>query len=713
MCKQLITCLIVFGLWIDISPAQAGLVHHWKLNEDTAAGATVAADSVGGLNGDIQGAQSVPGKAGNALSFDGSDDVVTIQNFVPPQQGTVAFWMDPGFGSSKQRIFGAGGDFEVIVYSTGIVRNELFAGGSGTLQSSPGAVEPRQWFHIAVTYAYDGAGPSTALEVYVNGELDVVGTAGEPSVPTDTTLLLGHRAGASGGEHYGGLLDDLRIYDRVLSEAEIKALANPLRVSARDPIPPDDAIYEDAWVNLSWTAGEFAVSHDVYISDNFDDVNDGAEGAFAGNQTETFIVVGFPGFPYPDGLVPGTTYYWRIDEVNDSEPNSPWKGDVWSFSIPPKTAYSPNPADGAEFVGPDNVTLSWTAGLGAKLHTVYLGNDYDEVRNATVGIPAGTATYNAGTLEREKVYYWRVDESDGIATYKGDIWGFTTPGAAGAPQPANGAVDVEHTRILTWTPADNANSHHVYFGTDKEAVKNATTDSPEYKGSRARGSDSYDPGKLTWHTSYYWRLDVVYNADPDNPVKGLVWSFTTADFLVVDDFESYTDNDTAGEAIWQTWVDGLDVADNAAQVGYLLPPYCEDTIVHGGLQSMPLLYDNTADVTNSEVALPLTAPRDWTAEGVGELSLWFRGGSDNAAEPLYIAVSNSAGFPAVVGQDHPSAATVRSWTQWVIPLQAFADQGISLTNVDKFAIGLGTKAGVGASGGSGTMYIDDIRLYRP
>ena len=712
MCKQLITCLIVFGLAIGISPAQAQLVHHWKLNEDTAAGAAVAADSVGGLNGDIQGATSVPGKSGNALSFDGSDDVVRIQNFVPPQQGTVAFWMDPGFGSSKQRIFGAGGDFEVIVYSTGIVRNELFAGGSGTLQSSPGSVEPGQWFHIAVTYAYDSAGPSTALEVYVNGELDVVGTAGEPIVPTDTTLLLGHRAGAAGGEHYGGLLDDLRIYDRVLSEAEIRALANPPRVSARDPIPPDDAIHEDTWVNLSWTAGDFAVSHDVYIGDNFDDVNDGAEGTFAGNHTETFIVVGFPGFAFPDGLVPGKTYYWRIDELNDNEPNSPWKGDVWSFSIPPKTAYAPNPADGSENIDLD-VRLSWTAGFGAKLHTVYLGSDYNEVRNATAGIPAGTATYNAGTLEGEKVYYWRVDESDGIATYKGDIWGFTTLGAAGAPQPVNGAVDVEHTRILTWTPADNANSHHVYFGTDKDAVKNATPDSPEYKGIKARGSEIYDPGKLTWHTNYYWRVDAVYNADPDNPVKGLVWSFTTADFLVVDDFESYTDNDTAGEAIWQTWIDGLDVADNGAQVGNLLPPYCEDTIVHSGLQSMPLLYNNTAGVTNSEVALPLTAPRNWTAEGVGELSLWFRGGSDNAAEPLYVAVSNSAGSPAVVGQDDPSAATVRSWTQWVIPLQAFADQGINLTNVDKFAIGLGTKAGIGASGGLGTMYIDDIRLYRP
>ncbi len=137
-----VTCLIVLGLAVGMTSAKAGLIHHWKLDENTAAGDTIMVDSVGGLSGTIQGAQSVPGKLGSALSFDGSDDVVTILDFVPPQQGTIAFWIDPGFGSSKQRLFGAGGDYEVIVYSTGIVRNDLFAAGSGTLQSNAGSVEP-------------------------------------------------------------------------------------------------------------------------------------------------------------------------------------------------------------------------------------------------------------------------------------------------------------------------------------------------------------------------------------------------------------------------------------------------------------------------------------------------------------------------------------------------------------------------------------------
>ena len=477
------------------------------------------------------------------------------------------------------------------------------------------------------------------------------------------------------------------------------------------PDPPDKSLHPETWVNLSWSAGDFAVSHDVYLGDDFGAVEEATHDSdvFRGNQTSTFYVAGFPGFAFPEGLVPGTTYYWRIDEVNDADPNSPWKGPMWSFSIPPKTAYNPDPADGAEFVGPDNVTLSWTPGFGAKLHTTYFGDNYDQVSNATVGVPSGTATYKPGPLEREKVYYWRIDEFDGIVTYKGDIWGFTTPGADGAPQPANGAVDVQHSPILTWTPAEKATSHQVYFGTDKEAVKNATTASPEYKGSKALGSESYDPGKLEWDTSYSWRVDAVYGT---NTIRGLVWSFTTADFLLIDDFESYTDDDAAGQAIWQSWIDGFGLADNGAQVGYLMPPYAEQTVVHGGSQSMPILFTNEAGVSNSDVSRTLTAPRDWTAEGVGELSLWFRGNFGNAAEPFYVAVANSTGAPAIVAHNDTNAAKIYSWKRWTIPLQAFADQGINLTNVNKIAIGFGSKGGV-AGGGSGTVYIDDIRLYRP
>jgi len=99
-----------------------------------------------------------------------------------------------------------------------------------------------------------------------------------------------------------------------------------------------------------------------------------------------------------------------------------------------------------------------------------------------------------------------------------------------------------------------------------------------------------------------------------------------------------------------------------------------------------------------------TVSQQWANQDIGITS--------NAAEPLYVAVSNSTGTPAVVVHDDPAAATIDTWTEWVIPLQALADQGIVLTNVDRIAIGLGTQGNMTVPGRSGKMFFDDIRLYR-
>ena len=677
----------------------------------------------------------------------------------------------------------------------------------------------------------------------------------------------------------------------------------------RDPIPADGTMIMDTWISLGWTPASFAVTNDIYVGDNFDDVSNGAGDTFRRNQEELFYFVGFAGGAYPEGLVNGMTYYWRIDAVNDSHPDSPLKGDVWSFSVVSKTAYNPTPAAGAEFVNL-NATLSWTAGFGAKIHYIVFGEDFDEVNDAETGVINGTTTYNPGPLELAKTYYWRVDESDGAETLKGDVWSFTTTGAVSGPNPADGAVDIKPTVVLRWDAGAVAASHEVYFGTDADAVKNATTASPEYKGPKALGEESYDPGKLMLNSNYYWRIDEVNGVNPDSPWAGNVWSFTTGDFLVIDDFEIY---DAEENQIWWSWKDGLGYVAHGNEPAYpgngtgsavgdeTTDSYTEETIVHGGLQSMPLVYDNNKQGYDnySEAELTLTDQRNWTEQGVAEWSLWFRGnpasvgsfienpvgtytmtatGADiwnqadefhfaykmltgtgtiiakvesvsnsnawakagvmiretleadskhammvvtpgsgvsfqrrpetggdslddttgnitapywvklerdiagnfsayssangsvwqklglaepiqmsanayiglavtshnpaltcqavftnvttsgnvsgqwmnqdigiesNDAEPLYVAVSNSTGAPVVVVHDDPAAANLDTWTEWVIPLQVFVDQGIVLTDVDKIAIGLGIKDNMAVPGGSGKMYIDDVRLNQP
>jgi hypothetical protein len=471
---------------------------------------------------------------------------------------------------------------------------------------------------------------------------------------------------------------------------------------AYNPDPADGAYYTDTWANLSWSPDEAAVSHDVYFGDNYDDVGNGTGDALRGNQIGTSYIVGFPGYPYPDGLVPGTTYYWRIDEIQAD--GTVHRGDIWSFTIPPRTAYNPSPADGAEFVDLD-VELSWTPGHGAKLHIVYFGDNYDDVDSATGGTSRGAATYAPGPLDPQKVYYWRVDEFDGADTHKGQVWAFSTPGAVGNPSPANGATGVQMNAVLSWTPGDSATSSDVYLGTDKVAVRNATTASSQYKGNKPLGSESYDPGKLEWHSVYYWRVDGV----GANTYKGNVWSFETADFITVDDFESYNDlpeEDPNSKRIYLTWIDGFGTTTNGSVVGYADLPLTEHGDVHGGSTSMPYSYDN--DGKYSEANMTLDYPRDWTEEGVGVLSLWFKGNASNAAEPMYVILSETA----AVYHDDPAAAQMDEWTRWTIDLQEFADQGVDLTNVNSVGIGFGDKNNVQA-GGSGKMLFDDIALYRP
>jgi regulation of enolase protein 1 (concanavalin A-like superfamily) len=198
------------------------------------------------------------------------------------------------------------------------------------------------------------------------------------------------------------------------------------------------------------------------------------------------------------------------------------------------------------------------------------------------------------------------------------------PLRAWQPQPANHhTVDIRSATPLTWEAGDGAVKHDVYLGTDEAAVASATTDTADiYRGRLS--TTHYEPGEdLVWGGTCFWRVDEVGADGAVTP--GQVWEFTVSDYLLIDDFESYTDAENEGKRIYETWIDGYSDGSSGSTVGNLDPPFAERTIVHGGAQSMPLDYNNVVSPWYSEAALTWDTGQDWTPGDVNTLLVYFRG----------------------------------------------------------------------------------------
>ncbi|MHC4477572.1 MAG: LamG domain-containing protein [Planctomycetota bacterium] len=281
---------------------------------------------------------------------------------------------------------------------------------------------------------------------------------------------------------------------------------------------------------------------------------------------------------------------------------------------------------------------------------------------------------------------------------------------AWAPTPFNGASNVVRDANLTWRPGDFATHHDVYFGTGWDDVNDATTSSDEYDGRQPLGVESYDPpGNLELGKSYYWRIDEVNEAnEPDDIWKGNVWTFTVANFVVIDDFESY---DNADNRIYYSWIDLI----GGSQIDLGIEPFSP---AHGGYQSMLFSYDNTANWGGgyySEVELPLGGPQDFTQGGMKALTLYFYGdptNDSNDTEELYVGLGGSydeVRYSDDHGNDN-NDLKLAEWTEWNIRISEFA--GVDPCAVTSLFIGFGQR-GSAAPGGTGVVYFDDIRLYPP
>jgi hypothetical protein len=495
------------------------------------------------------------------------------------------------------------------------------------------------------------------------------------------------------------------------------------------PVPPDGAAYMKTSATLTWTAGQNALNHDVYVSTSKEDVEQGAAGAFKGNQKTASLQL--------DGLTPDTTYYWRVDEVGMT--GTKQTGEIWKFTTRPvivKTDptlvgwwklenegsgsavdYSGYDRDGTLMGNPQWVDGYLAGALTFDGKADYVETNYTEdlakwtICTWVTSPAAPAATSPTGPIHREKNYQIDWNHTNVVfqsaaaiciggtwsaasfGTLSGNTWYhltasfdgtalkayvngvlITSTAAAGVPdaevgtlkfgrhstaaqffagtvddvrvynraltveeiqkamqgdpllasnpQPApNVNVDIQNVEELSWSAGENAAKHDVYFGKDLAAVKGANASSPEYQGRQTGTSFSLAGLAEFGGGSYAWRIDEV-EADDTTIHRGNVWTFTVPAYLIVDEFESYTDAE--GSRIYETWIDGW-TNGTGSVAGNTTAPFAEQTIVHGGKQALPMDFNNTKTPFYSEVECTFSPLKNWTENDVTDLSLWFRG----------------------------------------------------------------------------------------
>jgi internalin A len=305
-------------------------------------------------------------------------------------------------------------------------------------------------------------------------------------------------------------------------------------------------------------------------------------------------------------------------------------------------------------------------------------------------------------------------------------------------RPYAGAGDITQTPALRWTAGAWTAVHDVYFGRDEELVANATiADTEIYRGRLELDTVIYEPETLEWGTTYYWRIDEVNfvtvkaedGTEDVNEIvwKGQAWSFTTAEFIVVDDFELYTNNRDAGQAVFQTWIDGLGFSKpepnnpgngTSSIVGHDIwtqgSPHktiVETGIVYGGRQSMPLYYNNADEPYYSQTSRTWPAPQDWILNGMDTFELYFRGASGNGPGQLYLSIEDDAGRIAPMIHPDPDAVLNMEWQKWSISLADLITESVDVTAIRKLHIGVGDHDNP-QPGEIGIIYIDNIRVIQ-
>ena len=486
------------------------------------------------------------------------------------------------------------------------------------------------------------------------------------------------------------------------------APSDPYKARAITPVPGTTVSLANA-TPLAWTAGQGAVQHDIYFGAVEADVNnadiDDVTGIYRGRQS---LAIYTP----TEALELGKTYYWRIDEI-EADGTTIHKGNVWSITILNYILID----DFESYDTADNqIWYAWHDGLGygePGTPLFFAGNG----TGAAVGDET-TSSFTEQTIVhsgRQSMPYFYNNNKQGFLNYseatktltKARDW--TKQGVKalslwfrGYPPNLGG---------FTEAPAGT------YTITAEGADIEGASDQFHFAWQQLSGAGSIVAKVLSVQDTDPWAKAGVMIRDTLDP--------NSAHAMVAV---------TPGNGVWfgrRTAVAGATDSDN--QTGLTAPIWVKVERTLGGLLRASYSTNGfTWSALGSSVAINMDLPiyiglavtshspgvsceavfSNVTSSGTGAWTDQDIGLTSNQAVPMYVSIANNNGTTATVRNDDPNATLISTWTEWNIDLKDFSDQGVDLTNVNSISIGFGNKDNP-EPGGSGKMYIDDIRLYPP
>jgi hypothetical protein len=511
----------------------------------------------------------------------------------------------------------------------------------------------------------------------------------------------------------------------------------PGLLKAQSPSPADGAV--DAVVaTLEWTSGALAVSHVVYLNGE--------------KLAETDLnLVGVT-------LTPGTTYTWRVDEVE--EDGTVIEGNEWTFTTLPREAHFPSPADGAENVK-SPITLSWVPGKNTVINFVYFGSDKALVEardpSTSKGSTAVQPSVSVGDLELFSTYYWAVDEFTPTGTVSGPVWSFSTEKyvsilSGSQTLTYDNSAEPYVSELALDTPADLTAGGIVsdltlkFQGQADNLSVDEDTGTYQIAGSGADiwgNSDQFHYVYMTLNGDGEISARVVSNGTGSNTwAKGgvMIRQSTAPDSKQM--LMGMTGGDGGGIAFQGRFADAGAASSSLHGDVIAAPPYWVKLTREGNMitayasadgETWDLFTDTSPDnsggtITNPidvEMADPVLIGLFVTSHAAGEIRTYTFDNvsisgdvgelvsqdidsiSGNSAEPIYVSLEDSAGAVASVSHPYAAATQITVQRDWTIPLSAF--EGVDPTMATKLYIGVGN----GEPDGVGALTVSDIRVVEP